>query len=95
MRGVDSEGHAANYVETEQIIEYDNSRCSFVQTRGSIPLYWSQYPNLKYKPDPVISSAHSQVAKIHHSFVLFAFGWHTARMWIAQLMQFLVTWDTM
>ena len=31
MRGVDSEGYAANFVETEQIVEYDNSRCSFVQ----------------------------------------------------------------
>merc|ERR1711976_159551 len=50
MRGVDSEGHAANFVETEQIVEYDTSRCSFVQTRGSVPLYWYQFPNLKYKP---------------------------------------------
>ena len=31
IRGLDSEGHAANYVETEQIVEYDGHRCSFVQ----------------------------------------------------------------
>jgi phosphatidylinositol 4-phosphatase len=40
----------ANYVETEQIIERGGDKSSFVQTRGSIPLFWSQYPNLKYKP---------------------------------------------
>jgi len=31
MRGVDSEGQVANYVETEQIIEYQGEKCSFVQ----------------------------------------------------------------
>ncbi|KAM3955932.1 phosphatidylinositol-3-phosphatase SAC1 [Aphomia sociella] len=50
MRGVDSQGNVANYVETEQIIERGGEKSSFVQTRGSIPLYWSQYPDLKYKP---------------------------------------------
>ncbi|OWK02458.1 SACM1L, partial [Cervus elaphus hippelaphus] len=70
---IDSEGHAANFVETEQIVHYSGSRASFVQasyriceaasqlvfsawiTRGSIPLYWSQRPNLKYKPLPLIN----------------------------------------
>ena len=31
MRGVDSEGQVANYVETEQIVEYQGEKCSFVQ----------------------------------------------------------------
>ncbi|ELT87336.1 hypothetical protein CAPTEDRAFT_220075 [Capitella teleta] len=60
MRGVDSEGHAANFVETEQIVEYGSTRSSFVQTRGSVPLYWYQYPNLKYKPAPIISTLQNQ-----------------------------------
>uniref|UniRef100_A0A667ZT82 SAC1 like phosphatidylinositide phosphatase b n=1 Tax=Myripristis murdjan TaxID=586833 RepID=A0A667ZT82_9TELE len=55
VRGIDSEGHAANFVETEQIVQYNGSKASFVQTRGSIPFYWSQRPNLKYKPKPQIS----------------------------------------
>ncbi|XP_032414240.1 phosphatidylinositol-3-phosphatase SAC1-B isoform X1 [Xiphophorus hellerii] len=55
VRGIDSEGHAANFVETEQIVQYNNYKASFVQTRGSIPFYWSQRPNLKYKPKPQIS----------------------------------------
>ncbi|XP_061814390.1 phosphatidylinositol-3-phosphatase SAC1-B isoform X1 [Nerophis lumbriciformis] len=55
VRGIDSEGHAANYVETEQIVQCNTAKASFVQTRGSIPFYWSQRPNLKYKPRPQIS----------------------------------------
>uniref|UniRef100_A0A8I5YLP4 Phosphatidylinositol-3-phosphatase SAC1 n=1 Tax=Pongo abelii TaxID=9601 RepID=A0A8I5YLP4_PONAB len=55
VRGIDSEGHAANFVETEQIVHYNGSKASFVQTRGSIPVFWSQRPNLKYKPLPQIS----------------------------------------
>uniref|UniRef100_A0A674ARW9 SAC1 like phosphatidylinositide phosphatase b n=1 Tax=Salmo trutta TaxID=8032 RepID=A0A674ARW9_SALTR len=46
VRGIDSEGHAANFVETEQIVQYSGGKASFVQTRGSIPFYWSQRPNL-------------------------------------------------
>ncbi|CAN9514488.1 unnamed protein product [Ophioblennius macclurei] len=57
VRGIDSEGHAANYVETEQIVQFGGAKASFVQTRGSIPFYWSQRPNLKYKPKPQIHKA--------------------------------------
>lgn len=31
MRGADLEGHVANFVETEQILEYEGHRGSFVQ----------------------------------------------------------------
>jgi len=31
MRGMDSEGHVANFVETEQIVEFSGIKCSFVQ----------------------------------------------------------------
>ncbi|XP_075442401.1 phosphatidylinositol-3-phosphatase SAC1 isoform X2 [Ascaphus truei] len=55
VRGIDSEGHAANFVETEQIVHYNGNKASFVQTRGSIPFFWSQRPNLKYKPKPQIN----------------------------------------
>ncbi|XP_056376206.1 phosphatidylinositol-3-phosphatase SAC1 isoform X2 [Hyla sarda] len=57
VRGIDSEGHAANFVETEQIVYCNGGKASFVQTRGSIPFFWSQRPNLKYKPKPQINSA--------------------------------------
>lgn len=56
------QGNCANFVETEQIVEYSNDRVSFVQIRGSIPLYWSQYPNLKYKPKLSIEMSREHVA---------------------------------
>jgi len=52
-RGVDDDGKVANYVETEQIVLYHNYALSFVQIRGSIPVFWSQ-PGFKYRPPPRI-----------------------------------------
>ena len=48
VRGVDDSGDVANFVETEQIVSYGQYYCSIVQTRGSIPLLWSQFPNIKW-----------------------------------------------
>lgn len=31
VTGIDSEGHAANFVETEQIVLYEGAKASFVQ----------------------------------------------------------------
>jgi hypothetical protein len=56
VRGSDLNGNVANNVETEQIIIYDGNVASFVETRGSIPLFWSQKANLKYKPLPVLGA---------------------------------------
>ncbi|KAI5115288.1 hypothetical protein M0805_006227, partial [Coniferiporia weirii] len=59
-RGVDHEGHVANFNETEQIVLVDRAgdatsnlgaRLSFVQVRGSIPLYWAEVNNMRYKPE--------------------------------------------
>jgi hypothetical protein len=49
-RGVDVHGNVSNFVETEQIVLVDGKRSSFVQTRGSIPLRWTQVVNTKYTP---------------------------------------------
>ncbi|CAG9764063.1 unnamed protein product [Ceutorhynchus assimilis] len=50
-RGIDKSGNVANFVETEQIVESgEGDRASFVQIRGSIPLFWFQKPDLRYKP---------------------------------------------
>ena len=53
-RGIGSGGDVANFAETEQIIMIEGLpsgpvSSSFVQVRGSIPILWSQAPNLKYK----------------------------------------------
>jgi len=66
-RGVDEEGKVANYVETEQIVLYHSYALSFVQVRGSIPIFWSQ-PGLKYRPPPRIdkSEVENQAAFSKH-----------------------------
>ncbi|XP_077982127.1 phosphatidylinositol-3-phosphatase SAC1-like [Glandiceps talaboti] len=68
MRGLDSEGHAANYAETEQIVQYQGNTTSFVQTRGSVPMFWSQRPNLKYKPKPILSNTRKQLDGFQRHF---------------------------
>ncbi|GLV39628.1 Sac1 phosphatase [Carabus blaptoides fortunei] len=61
-RGIDHQGFVANFVETEQIVEYQGDRASFVQTRGSIPLFWQQMPDLRYKPPPKLIDGENHTA---------------------------------
>nr|XP_050857592.1 synaptojanin-1 isoform X2 [Vespula vulgaris] len=42
VRGTNDDGHVANFVETEQTIYLDNEVTSYIQTRGSVPLFWEQ-----------------------------------------------------
>jgi len=42
VRGTNDDGHVANFVETEQLIVLDNMTASYVQTRGSVPVFWEQ-----------------------------------------------------
>uniref|UniRef100_A0A4W3IWU6 Synaptojanin-1 n=1 Tax=Callorhinchus milii TaxID=7868 RepID=A0A4W3IWU6_CALMI len=42
VRGTNDSGHVANFVETEQVIFLDDCVTSFIQIRGSIPLFWEQ-----------------------------------------------------
>lgn len=61
VRGLDRDGNAANFVETEHIfsvLQADTKNllvASHVQTRGSIPLQWSMKPNLSWSPPVVIN----------------------------------------
>ncbi|KAI0598970.1 putative SAC1 protein [Biscogniauxia sp. FL1348] len=76
-RGIDEDGHASNYNETEQIVVLNDTGrglggfagsdsmqsgklggsegremqiMSYVQTRGSVPVYWAEINSLKYTP---------------------------------------------
>jgi hypothetical protein len=54
-RGIDLNGNVSNFVETEQIlVSADNVIRSYLQIRGSIPLFWEQRVGLKYKPKLVL-----------------------------------------
>uniref|UniRef100_A0A6I8NLT3 phosphoinositide 5-phosphatase n=1 Tax=Ornithorhynchus anatinus TaxID=9258 RepID=A0A6I8NLT3_ORNAN len=42
VRGTNDDGHVANFVETEQVVFLDDCISSFIQIRGSVPLFWEQ-----------------------------------------------------
>lgn len=42
VRGTNDDGHVANFVETEQVIFLEKQITSYIQTRGSVPLFWEQ-----------------------------------------------------
>jgi phosphatidylinositol 3,5-bisphosphate 5-phosphatase len=63
-RGLNEEGRVANFVEVEQIVYTHHSKddkplvSSFVQVRGSIPLFWTQDPNpLIAKPEIFVNTS--------------------------------------
>ncbi|PNY13658.1 phosphatidylinositide phosphatase SAC1-like protein, partial [Trifolium pratense] len=49
-RGANFEGDTANFIETEQLLELEEFKFSFLQVRGSIPILWEQIVDLSYKP---------------------------------------------
>lgn len=74
-RGIDQNGNVSNFNETEQLVLLDKDggaigggdvrgdlRFSFVQTRGSVPVYWAEINNLRYKPDLKIMDLSSTVS---------------------------------
>ncbi|SAM07212.1 hypothetical protein [Absidia glauca] len=91
-RGIDEHGQVSNYVETEQLVIFGNGdstirsdppagklvKLSFIQTRGSIPIFWGQIPNTRYVPqlwyDPEISTQNLQAAKKHFDDQLRHYG---------------------
>ncbi|CCK71073.1 phosphatidylinositol-3-phosphatase SAC1 KNAG_0G00140 [Huiozyma naganishii CBS 8797] len=69
-RGVDEDGNVGNFNETEQISIVQNNDntsevFSFLQTRGSVPVYWAEINNLKYKPNLVLGENSVESAKKH------------------------------
>ncbi|KAI7868999.1 SacI homology domain-containing protein [Spinellus fusiger] len=76
-RGIDAQGHVSNFVETEQVVVYDDpaanggksqQRLSYVQTRGSIPIYWTQIINLKYTPRLWVGDSRKSLAAARSHF---------------------------
>ncbi|KAG9347615.1 hypothetical protein JZ751_005186 [Albula glossodonta] len=83
-RGANCEGDVANEVETEQIIHDASvmsftagSYSSYVQVRGSVPLYWSQdISTMMPKPPIRLDQAdpYAHVAALHFDQMLQRFG---------------------
>ncbi|KAI1446261.1 SacI homology domain-containing protein [Annulohypoxylon stygium] len=80
-RGIDDNGHAANFVETEQILstpawDPGSKIFSFVQVRGSIPIFFTQSP-YSLKPIPVLqhsSEANFRAFKKHFELMGNSYG---------------------
>lgn len=62
-RGANLDGDTANFIETEQLLEFEGFRSSILQIRGSIPLLWEQIVDLSYKPRLKIIH-HEQTSKV-------------------------------
>ncbi|XP_058214555.1 phosphoinositide phosphatase SAC8 [Rhododendron vialii] len=62
-RGSNLEGDTANFIETEQLLEFEGFRSSLLQIRGSIPLIWEQIVDLSYKPRLNVID-HDQTSKV-------------------------------
>ncbi|RVE55803.1 hypothetical protein OJAV_G00229770 [Oryzias javanicus] len=83
-RGANCEGDVANEVETEQIVHESSvtsfaagSYSSYVQVRGSVPLYWSQdISTMMPKPPIRLDQAdpYAHVAGLHFDQMLQRFG---------------------
>lgn len=58
----------ANFVETEQVLEHGDKLASFLQTRGSMALFWDQRPCLKYMPEPRIRIDRDHTAAFNAHF---------------------------
>ncbi|XP_066988660.1 synaptojanin-1 isoform X2 [Macrobrachium rosenbergii] len=64
VRGVNDGGHVANFVETEQFIYIDSMDdliLSYIQTRGTVPLFWEQ-PGLNVGSHKVKMSREPEVS---------------------------------
>lgn len=72
-RGIDDDGNVANFNETEQIImvptqgdsDTEMQVFSYLQTRGSVPVYWAEVNNLKYAPKLSVGSSPLESARKH------------------------------
>lgn len=60
-RGIDENGHTANFVETEQILAFPDGKVSaFVQVRGSVPVKWISPVHMRYDPAVFIEEANAE-----------------------------------
>ena len=82
-RGIASDGNVANDVETEQVLEevidwIERPKISsFIQIRGSIPVYWSQIQNFVYEKPEIkvnLSDIRYEATKRHFSSLIERYG---------------------
>jgi hypothetical protein len=72
LRGADSNGNVANFVETEEILLFKDNETyhilSFIQIRGSVPFLWTQDPDCKLNPKVKIKddfTLNNEIFRLH------------------------------
>ncbi|RUS17025.1 YKL212Wp-like protein [Endogone sp. FLAS-F59071] len=92
-RGIDTEGHVSNFIESEQLLLTDppaqpsapwptsqqiegHTQISYVQVRGSLPLFWAQVNDLNYSPKMRLKEGtdSTQAARRHFDELLRIYG---------------------
>lgn len=61
-RGLDDDGNVANFVESEQILCYKNLIFSFIQIRGSVPIFWQQKTGIN--AETTVTRTHELTSKV-------------------------------
>ena len=77
-RGISKEGFVANFNETEQFLvvhtdEHDQVY-TYLQIRGSVPVFWAEMNNLKYKPNLLIGNSDYLPARQHFDRCISKYG---------------------
>jgi hypothetical protein len=81
-RGIDNNGDVANFNETEQFLvvhskENGNDEdqvFTYLQIRGSVPVYWAEMNNLQYKPKLLLGPSDYLPARIHFDKCISKYG---------------------
>jgi hypothetical protein len=78
-RGIDANGNVANFNESEQLLILHTAKnafdtYSYLQTRGSVPVYWAEVNNLKYKPDLSIGEPPLDATRQHFDQQIALYG---------------------
>lgn len=84
-RGINKDGFVANFNETEQfLVVHSNDAAieekgtdqvfTYLQIRGSVPVFWAELNNLKYKPNLLIGPSDYLPARSHFDKCISKYG---------------------
>lgn len=73
-RGIDDNGHTANFVETEQIVQSENLVMSYVMVRGSVPIFWDQKGMIEDITYPKSSELTARPFRLHFEELVSTYG---------------------
>lgn len=79
-RGINRDGHVANFNETEQFLVVPTEKGyrvnTYLQIRGSVPVYWAEMNNLKYKPPLLLGPDDYVPARKHFDRSIDRYGYN-------------------